>query len=109
MGARAQLVQEAYAAFGRGDIPAILGMLDEGVEWTAPEALPQGGGFKGREEVGRFFAGVDAAWERLDVAPEALGEVGDDLVVAVVRLDGTRRDGGPSGWGAVHVWDVRDG
>ena len=109
MGARAQLVQEAYAAFGRGDIPAILGMLDEGVEWTAPEVLPQGGTFKSREEVGRFFAGVDAAWERLDVAPEASGEVGDDLVVAVVRLDGTRRGGGPSGWGAVHVWDVRDG
>ena len=30
-------------------------------------------------------------------------------MVAVVRLDGTRRGGGPSGWGAVHVWDVRDG
>jgi uncharacterized protein len=109
VGAREQLVQRAYDAFGRGDIPAILGLLDDGVEWTAPGTLPQGGTFKGRDEVGSFFETVGGAWEQLEVEPEAMGEVGDELVVAVVRLHGTRRGGGPAGWGAAHVWDVRDG
>jgi ketosteroid isomerase-like protein len=109
VGVREQVVQQAYDAFGRGDIPGVLELVDDGVVWTAPETLPQGGSFKGREEVGRFFAGLDAAWERLEVVPEALGEIGEDLVVAVVRLDGTRRGGGPAGWGAVHVFSVRDG
>jgi ketosteroid isomerase-like protein len=109
VGARTQVVEQAYDAFGRGDIPAILELLDDGVEWTAPATLPQGGSYKGREEVGSFFAAVGSAFERLEVEPEGMGEVGDELVVAVVRLNGTRRGGGPAGWGAVHAFSVRDG
>jgi ketosteroid isomerase-like protein len=109
MGARAQVVQSAYDAFGRGDIPAILGMLDEGVAWTSPRTLPQGGTYKGPGEVGSFFEKVGSAWERLDARPESIGEVGDDLVVALVRLAGTRRGGEAQGYGAVHVFTVRDG
>jgi len=109
VGARSQLVQSAYDAFGRGNIPAILGMLDEGVAWTSPGTLPQGGTYKGPGEVGSFFETVGSAWEQLEARPEAIGEVGDELVVAVVRLDGTRRSGAAQGWGAVHVFSVRDG
>jgi len=109
MGARAQVVQSAYDAFGRGDIPAILGMLDEGVAWTSPGALPQGGTYKGPGEVGSFFETVGSAWEQLTATPEAIGEVGDGRVAAVVRMDGTRRSGASQGWNAVHVFGVRDG
>jgi uncharacterized protein len=109
VGARTQVVEQAYDAFGRGDIPAVLGLLDDGVEWSAPGALPQGGTYKGREEVGSFFEKVGSAFERLTVEPEAMGEIGDELVVSVVRLDGTRRDGRPAGWGGVHAFSVRDG
>ena len=52
------VVQDVYGAFGRGDIPAILGMLDEGVAWTSPRTLPQGGTYKGPGEVGSFFEKV---------------------------------------------------
>ncbi len=109
MGASSQVVQQAYEAFGRGDSPAVIGLLDEGDEWSAPGTLPHGGSFKGRDEVGRFFAGLGAAWEGLDLVVEAVGEVGGALVVGILRADGTRRGGGPSGYGAVHVFDVRDG
>ena len=109
MGARAQVVQSAYDAFGRADIPAILGMLDEGVAWTSPRTLPQGGTYKGPGEVGSFFESVGSAWEQLTAEPDAIGEVGDDRVVALVRLHGTRRGGATQGWGAVHVFAVRDG
>ena len=109
MGARAEVVQSAYDAFGRGDIPAILGMLDEGVAWTSPRTLPQGGTYKGPGEVGSFFEKVGAAWERLDARPQAIGEVDDDRAVALVRLDGTRRGGEAQGYEAVHVFTVRDG
>lgn len=109
MGTRAQVVEQAYEAFGRGDIPAVIGLLDEGVEWTAPGTLPHGGTWKGRNEVGQFFAGLDAAWEGLDLDVEAVAELGGDLVVGVLRAHGTRRGAGPSSYGAVHVFDVRDG
>jgi uncharacterized protein len=109
VGSKAQVVQQAYEAFGRGDIPAVLGMLDDRVEWTAPGTLPHGGSFKGPEEVGQFFQGLGTAWERLDLDVEAVDQVGGDLVVGVLRAEGTRRGGGPSSYGAVHVFDVRDG
>ena len=108
MGARSELVQSMYDAFGRGDIPTILGALDDGVVWTSPDVLPQGGTFKGPDEVGRFFAGVADAWEQVDVRPEAVADAGNDLVVVVADISGRRKAGGPAQWGAVHVWEVRD-
>jgi ketosteroid isomerase-like protein len=98
-----------YDAFGRGDIPTILGALDDGVVWSSPDVLPQGGTFKGPDEVGRFFTGVAAAWEQIEVQPDAIGDVGDDLVVVVADIGGRRTGGGSARWGAVHVWEVRDG
>jgi ketosteroid isomerase-like protein len=52
---------------------------------------------------------VADAWEEIDVQTDAVGDIGDDLVVAVADITGRRRRGGPARWGAVHVWEVRDG
>jgi hypothetical protein len=54
-----EIVKQAYAAFGRGDIPALLASLDENVDWqpvvgTNPP-IPTAGRRRGRAEVGRFF------------------------------------------------------
>jgi ketosteroid isomerase-like protein len=56
-------VQSIYAAFGRGDIPAILAHLAEDVKWDPadPETTAQREGVPwltprvGRSEVGKFF------------------------------------------------------
>jgi uncharacterized protein len=109
VGPRADVVQQAYAAFGRGDIPALLEMMDDDIDWMAPATLPHGGRFRGKDGVGKFLEGVGAAWDPLVLEVETLGAVGDDLAVGIVRADGTRRGGGPSGYGAVHLFTVRDG
>jgi ketosteroid isomerase-like protein len=31
-----QVVHQAYEAFGRGDVPGVLAMLTEDVEWSTP-------------------------------------------------------------------------
>ena len=36
-----ELVRELYAAFGRGEVPAVLAMLDDDIEWHAPANLPR--------------------------------------------------------------------
>jgi ketosteroid isomerase-like protein len=58
-----ELVQKAYAAFGRGDVPALLQMLSEDVDWEgvygAAGKVPMGGRRRGREEVRQFFASLD--------------------------------------------------
>jgi ketosteroid isomerase-like protein len=53
----AQTAQEGYAAFGRGDVPAILELLTDDIEWIEPgppDVIPAAGTYRGKEEVGRL-------------------------------------------------------
>ena len=57
-----QVVKDAYAAFGRGDVEGILGRLDDGVVWKgvygARPHVPTSGEHRGKAEVGEFFKPV---------------------------------------------------
>jgi uncharacterized protein len=57
-----KVVQEAYAAFGRGDIQSILDSLDEGIVWKgvygAAPHVPTSGERRGKAQVGEFFRQV---------------------------------------------------
>src|SRR4051812_19080526 len=108
MGANAKLVQDAYAAFGRGDIAAVIAMLDEEVEWTSPRTLPHGGDFSGPAQVGKFFEGIGAAWDSLVLDGESVDEAGGH-VIGVLRADGTRKNGSAQSYGAVHVFGIANG
>ena len=90
-----ETVQEIYAAFGRGDVPAILDHLAGDVRW---EHWPDGSGAQrhgvpwlaertGPEEVGEFFASL-AALDIHAFAPRAF-LAGDGTVAAVIDLDAT--------------------
>ena len=109
MGDNTKVVQQAYEAFGRGDIPALLQLLDGDVQWTSPKSLPHGGHFSGPSGVGKFFEGLGVNWSNLVVDVEAVGDLGRDTVVGIVRADGTRVAGGKDGYGAVHVFTVDRG
>jgi ketosteroid isomerase-like protein len=56
-----QLVQEAYAAFGRGDIGGVLQTLSENIDWFIPgpaDVVPFVGRRRGPREVATFFAAL---------------------------------------------------
>ena len=108
MGANAELIQQAYDAFGRGDIAVVIGMLDPNVEWVSPRVLPHGGEFTGPAQVGKFFEGIGAAWDSLALDIESADEAGEN-VFAVLRADGTLKGGEARSYGAAHVFEVRDG
>jgi ketosteroid isomerase-like protein len=109
MGANAKVVQDAYAAFGRGDIAAVLDLVSDDVEWSSPRTLPHGGEFHGKTEVGGFFKAIGANWTALPLDIEAVGEVGGELVVGVLRANGTRDTGAKQSYGAAHAFTVRNG
>ena len=77
MGANAKVVEQAYSAFGKGDIPALMALIADDVTWTSPRTLPQGGDYKGKAEVVTFFENIGAAWDGLTLEAESVGEVGD--------------------------------
>jgi ketosteroid isomerase-like protein len=109
MGSNAEVVQKAYAAFAAGDIAGILDLLDDNVEWSAPATLPQGGSFTGKDGALKFFEGLGASWDTLQVEAESVGGLGTNLAVGVVRGSGKLRGGGPAQYGAVHVFTVENG
>jgi uncharacterized protein len=105
-----ELVKGAYEAFGRGDVPAVLGVLSERVEWDVSAVLPQGGGWRGREDVGGFFQNLGSHWSDLTIDVEELIDDGD-TVVAIGRGAGrlTRHGDASAGYKFVHVFTVAGG
>jgi uncharacterized protein len=105
----ADVVRGLYEAFGRGDIAAILSGVDEKIEWRAPENLPHGGSFHGREGLGEFFQGIGESWEGLTVdVKKIIG--GNDEVVVLAKVHGlVRATGENSGYAAAHAWTLRGG
>jgi ketosteroid isomerase-like protein len=53
-----QIVQQAYAAFGRGDVDGILAMLTDDIEWRflAGTGVPAAGRYTGKQQVQGWFA-----------------------------------------------------
>ena len=109
MGSNADVINEAYAAFARGDVPGLLDLVDDGVDWVSPTTLPHGGHFTGKDGVLAFFQGIGAIWESLVVEAEGVGEAEDDLVLAVVHAHGVLRSGGSGAYGAAHAFTVGKG
>lgn len=56
-----EAVQRLYAAYGRGDVDAVLAELADDVDWAAEAAgtgVPWWGAFRGKADVPRFFAAI---------------------------------------------------
>jgi ketosteroid isomerase-like protein len=77
------VVQNAYAAFARGDIQTILGSLTDDVEWVLPGEglIPQAGTYRGLEGVGRFFQLLSQTTEFSALEPREFIADGDRVIV----------------------------
>jgi ketosteroid isomerase-like protein len=104
------VVKGTYEAFGRGDVPAVLGGMADDIEWYEADGMPYGGLHQGPEAVAqKVFGPITEDVADFAVTPEEFMASGD-TVAAVVRYTGTgKATGGALNLQAVHVWDVRDG
>ena len=105
-----EFVNGVYGAFGRGDVPAVLGAFAEDIEWFEAEGMPYGGLHHGPEAVAQnVFGPITEDVEGFAVTPEQLIGSGA-TVAAVVRYTGTGKATGKAlDVPVVHVWDIRDG
>jgi uncharacterized protein len=105
------VVQAAYAAFGSGNIPAILDLAVEDIEWTfhGAQGLAYTGSFSGKTAVAKWFANVVQTEDIQAFEPREFLVGGDHVTV----LGWERTRALPQGrifetdW--VHVFTVRDG
>jgi uncharacterized protein len=106
-------VKDVYAAFGRGDIAAVLSALHADIAWHQAEGHPyQPGGqpWIGPEAVLQgLFLRIAADWEGFAVHPQVFHDAGSTVVVEG-RYTGThKRTGRPLDAQLCHLWTVRGG
>lgn len=76
-----QVVKDGYAAYSRGDIPGLLALLAEDIEWQIPgPGLPLAGTYRGRDGVATFFQKLAADTEILDFQPREFVADGDRVL-----------------------------
>ena len=82
------IIQDAYGAFSRGDIAAVLATLDENVVWSipGPSEIPLFGTRQGRAAVGEFFQTLDRDQETLLFEPRRYVAQGNTVVALVPSL-----------------------
>ncbi|MBV9274563.1 MAG: nuclear transport factor 2 family protein [Verrucomicrobia bacterium] len=93
MGAALDVVQQAYAAFARRDIPAFLKLVADEVDWklVCPAGWPSSGPRRNPAEVGAFFADLDGFDELTVFEPREFLEAGEN-VTTLGYLEGSARD-----------------
>jgi ketosteroid isomerase-like protein len=106
-----QTVKDLYAAFGRGDIAAILAMLADDVVWEleGPAILPFAGIRRGKTEAASFFEGLAAgqSGQKLTITDYvASGDTVMTLGRYSAKVDATGKTYDSP---VAHYWKFRDG
>jgi ketosteroid isomerase-like protein len=74
-------LRAAYDGFGRGDIEAVLAVMDPEIEWDATDALAHTGVYHGHAGVTAYIQGLSNAWDEYDLKPEQFSETGPNVMV----------------------------
>jgi ketosteroid isomerase-like protein len=107
------LLKNLYAAFGRGEIPAVLGAMSPDIKWYSAEGnpyMPSGGAWVGPDAVlNNLFMKIGTEWDGFTVHTKLFHGAGDSVIVEA-RYTGKYKSTGKSIDAQVcHVWDVKDG
>jgi ketosteroid isomerase-like protein len=110
--ANTQLAQDAYAAFGRGDMPALAEVMADDIEWVSPGDPgddPLAGTYSGKDNVLGWFGKLAETLDFQTFEPRDFIAQGDK-VVSTVYAEATVRSTGRSFVNdEAHVWTFRDG
>jgi len=104
------LVAGVYAAFGRGDVPKVLGAMHPQIQWTETAGYKYGGIFRGPQAVlENVFARIQVDFESFSVDVERQIDAGN-VVVMQGHYVGKGKATGKSVRAAVaHILEISDG
>lgn len=107
-----QVVQQMCAAFEQGNIPSLLDLLAEDVEWYVAgsrEHIPLAGIYHGRDQVAQIFNIVGKSLELQQFQAQEFIAQGDQVVVLGHALGHVRPTNHPLEYDWVQVYTLRDG
>ncbi len=102
------VIRRGYDAFGRGDVAAVLTILDDEIRWHIPGRSPLSGDYHGHQELIGFFTRtqeLSAGTFRIHIDDMLTS----DQYVVVLCTVSAERQGRQWSSPEVHVWRVADG
>ena len=107
-----EFVRGLYAAFGQGDVPAVLGAMDPRIEWREAEGnpyQPSGNAWTGPDAIMQnLILKLGTEWDGFTVHPKEVHDAGDTVVVEG-RYTGTHKATAKSlDAQFCHVFKIRD-
>jgi len=94
-----RFLKNLYEAFGRGDIPTVLGAMSSDIRWYQAEGnpyMPSGEAWVGPDAVlNNLFMKLGAEWGGFAVHPKSFHGAGDSVIVEA-RYSGTYKATGKS-------------
>lgn len=100
-----EIVSEIYKGLARGDLQAILGLIDSKFVVSQTELLPWGGEYLGFEGVQHFFTKLFSSIDS-QLTVEEFVDAGDRVIVIGSTSGRVRETGALFNIRAVHVWTV---
>ena len=103
-------VKRFYDAVARGDVPAVVAVLDSDLNWTEAEGFPYYGGTwtSPQDVVDKLLIPLSRDWNEFAATPSDFVEA-DDRVVAFGAYSGTAKSTGKAMRAPfAHVWTVRN-
>lgn len=109
--ANLDIIEEAYAAFGRGDIEAVMSVEDPltELEISGPAEIPWAGSFRGHDGARTYFAAIAAEAEFDVFEPHTFVAQGNAVVVLGFERVRSRRTGRSYENHWVHAFTLADG
>jgi ketosteroid isomerase-like protein len=104
-----EIVKEVYAAFGKGDLQGLLGLLGPDVDWAIPGSAPWSGEGRGHDYVERFFQTFGSIAALNAFEPRSFLADGDRVAVMGYE-EGTVRETGRA-WKShfTHLFTIANG
>jgi ketosteroid isomerase-like protein len=107
------ILKNLYDAFGRGDIPTVLGAMSPDIHWYQAESnpyRPSGEAWIGPDTVlNNLFMRLGSEWDGFTVHPKLFHDAGDSVIVEARYSGKFKATGNSMDTQVCHVWDVEDG
>ncbi len=108
-----ETLKGGYDAFGRGDVPAVLGIFDPNIEWSEAEGNPYKPDGKpwigGDAIVQNLFMRLATEWDGFTVTPNEFHDAGDTIAVECRYAGAYKATGKSIDAQVCHVWKFRNG
>jgi ketosteroid isomerase-like protein len=109
--ANVDLIRSLYAAFARGDGPAVLASMDPAIVWNEAENFPYAdrNPYVGHAAVaeGIFFR-LATEWDHFQALPSEFLDAGDTVVALGYYKAAYKATGAPLNAQFAHIWRLRD-